>query len=134
VESFKQGYRLGDDDLIKTFYRNSVYYSNSTGNFYSPYWISYEVGRFREDLNSYDPIGSLFRIPIELDTGVFRPNFIIGDKWDTGVYELKWKFKVSANAAEEKESVMFEVITEGILDSGLAVQYYQDLAGSFDII
>ena len=134
MESFSQGYRLEEGDLNKTFYRNSVYYSGSTGNFYTPYWVRYEIGKVNASTGLYYAIGSTERIPDFIQTGVVRPNFIIGENWDTGIYELKWIFKDSANSAEEIAFEQFEVVTEGIYDSGDAVPFYVDLPGSFIII
>ena len=126
MESFKQDYRLEEDDLNYTFYDDGVsYLYNGLTQKYSPYWVRYELGRIQESNLSYFPLGSLFRIPDELETGTFRPNFIIGHDWKTGLYKIRWKFKKTAYSDIEYVEVPFMVVTEGIYD------FAEEILGGF---
>ncbi|MBD3262614.1 MAG: hypothetical protein GF334_13255 [Candidatus Altiarchaeales archaeon] len=145
---FLQGHRLKEDELDSHFYSTSVYYPSGVPNAYSPYWIRYEIGWVDPDTSRYHRMGSENRIPYELDTGHYRANFIIGDLWPTGTYEIRWKYKIAAGSTEETKVYEFYVETAGIFDGRLeiVVTYnnlvgtlnilpdYQDLPGSFTIV
>jgi hypothetical protein len=106
---FKQGYRLGNSDL-------NILFFDSQGRSISPYSVSYEVGYITEADNKFHRVGIANRIPIEIRTGRFRPNFQVGDKWNTGNYEIRWNYQVTNGGAVETISVPFLVITKGIYD------------------
>lgn len=136
MEILKQDYRLKDGDLNYTFFDDDVsYLYNGLTQKYSPYWVRYEVGRIQESNLAYFPLGSLFRIPYEIETGIFRPNFIIGRDWKTGLYKIRWKYKKTAYSDVEYKEVPFIITTEGIYDfSEEVLGGYMDLAADLNII
>ena len=126
MEVLKLDYRLREEDLNYSFYNDEVAYPYSgLAHKYSPYWVRYELGRLQESNNSYYPLGNQFRIPEELSTGTYRPNFIIGHDWNTGQYVIRWKFKKSAAANIEYVEVPFMVVTDGIYD------YSEEILGGY---
>lgn len=133
MEEFYQGYRLLDTDLITSFWAYPVYYPSIYGNFYSPYWVRYGLG-YIDDHGHYHEFGSRYRIPIELETGYYRPNFIIGDTWATGTYEVRWKYRVYQNSDIEYRSVQFKVLSSGIHDQPGDYPDYLDLPASMQVI
>jgi hypothetical protein len=136
MEELKLDYRLKDGDLNYSFYNDEVAYPYSgLALKYSPYWVRYELGRYQESNNSYYPQGSLFRIPYEISTGTFRPNFIIGPDWGTGNYVIRWKFKKSAESVIEYVDVPFKVISDGISDYSEGILGgYLDLPAHVNVI
>lgn len=136
MESFKQDYRLNEADLNYSFYNDEVAYPFSGLTYrYSPYWVRYEIGIRQESNSSYFPIGSIFRIPDEISTGIYRPNFIIGSDWNTGDYIIRWKYKKSAGSVIEYAEVAFKVVTEGIKDfSEEVIGGYLDLPADLRIV
>jgi hypothetical protein len=93
MEIFKQGHRMGQDDLIlHLFARYYTVRPNETFP-YTPFWIKYDLGytppvsgTASGDFVLVPPSN---RSPNILDTGVVRPNFIIGETWKLGIYEIR---------------------------------------------
>lgn len=133
MEEFYQGYRLKDDDLEISFWAYDVYYPGSYGNYYSPYWIRYGLGYINEN-DHYHEIGPRYRIPEELKTGYFRPNFIIGEKWPLGTYEIRWKYKDFENSSIEFRKVQFKIVSAGIYNQTGYFPDYLDLPASLSIL
>jgi len=106
--SFTQGHLIQNGDLDAVFL-------NSQGRYFSPFQISYSVGAMSDDGN-YRPMGSEERIPVEMRTGRYRPNFQIGDTWFTGSYEIRWSVTVSEGEEPFIRSVPFSVLTAGTHD------------------
>lgn len=107
-------YRLQDDDLNIQFLGR---YNNNQPlitDFYSPSWVRYSVGRIDSDTGDFIPVGSTFRIPVELKTGVYRPNFVIKESWLPGDYEMRWFYKVMESSDMEEVVVPFSVLFDGI--------------------
>jgi len=136
MEILKQDYRLKEGDLHYTFYSDSVAYPyGSLPQKYSPYWVRYEIGQVQEDNLSYYPKGSLFRLPVEVETGIFRPNFIIGPDWDVGLYKIRWKYKKSAGTNVEYADISFYIATGGLYDySKKMLGGFLDLPADLNII
>jgi hypothetical protein len=107
VPAFKQGHRIGDGDLDAAF-------MTMDGDDLSPHYIAYQVGEASGQ--NFHPIGSDHRIPVEMRTGRFRPNFQIGDSWRTGYYEVRWTYQMSNGDAPQMGSSFFIVSTSGIYD------------------
>jgi len=125
MEIFSQGTRLGEDDLVTVFWAYPVYYPTIYGNYYSPYWVRYGIG-YTED-GHYHEFGARYRIPVEIKTGYFRPNFIVGEDWAVGKYEIRWKYKNYENSEIEYRSVEFEVCSSGINNQKDVPEDYLDL-------
>jgi len=136
MEIFKQDYRLRKDDLNYAFYADSVAYPYAGLTYkYSPYWVRYELGRSHENNLAFEPFGSLFRIPEEISTGTFRPNFIIGYDWYIGLYKIRWKIKKTSDSNIEYIDVPFRVTTEGIYNqTGPVFGGFLDLPAGLDIL
>lgn len=134
MEQFYQGHRLQDTDLNTEFWSQSYFNPNGYSNPYSPCWIRYGLGYIHPDTGIYYEFGARYRLPIELRTGVFRPNFIIDEKAPTGTYEIRWKYRNFENSDIEFRKVHFQVISAGIYDQVGDFPDYVDLAGYFTVI
>jgi len=131
---YYQGYRLEKDDLNVSFWSPSVYYPVGDSNAYSPYWIRYDVSWVDPSNGVPQRMGSLYRKAVELSTGLFRANFIIGDLWPSGTYRLRWKYKVSATSDVEYIERLFTVATAGIYEGSLVVTAtYHSLSGTIRV-
>lgn len=109
MESFYSGYRLQDTDLNVTFFAQGVSYPPALTYPYSPYSLSYEIGFLNYD-GRVLRVGPLNRIPYNIRTGVYRADFIVGDDWATGIYQITWKYKISANSDTQETTQQFEVL------------------------
>jgi len=125
MESFIQGYRLQQEDLNYSFY----FYRYP----YSPFWVRYGLGYINPD-GTYHEFGTRYRLPDELQTGLFRPNFAIGDDWYVGTYEVRWKYQIRENSAILIDSVQFQVTTAGIYNTTGNYPEYYDLPASMTVI
>jgi len=136
MEIFRQDYRLKKSDLNITFFSVDVAYPYSGLPFkYSPYWVRYELGELQDITNAYYPMGSIYRLPDEVSTGVYRPNFIIGHDWKTGTYRLVWKYKKEVLSPVERLYVDFRVVTSGIYDNTeVLLGGYRDLPAELNVI
>jgi hypothetical protein len=115
--SFYRGYTVDDNDLTVTFTSGGYYDISGLTTYYSPYWISYEVGWINPDTLVYNRLGPLDRVPLNTGVGRFYANFVIGLDWPIATYQIRWKYKVSDSSAVEYISNNFTVIPE--LSSGL---------------
>ncbi len=133
-EDFLQGYRLMKDDLIVRFYSLNIYMPQGCWNLYSPYEVWYEIGFLDPVTAIYYRIGTDGRVPVEVSTGVFRANFIIGDRWSVGEYRIIWRYRDTADSGIRAKCEKFTVTTEGIFDSVGVFHNFFDLAGSMTVI
>ena len=146
MESFYPGYRLQEEDLNVFFFAQGIAYPPALAYGYSPYFISYEIG-FINTNNRVLRVGPLNRVPENVNTGIYRANFIVEENWATGIYQITWKYKVSANSDMQKIFQQFEILND--VDNILfeiffcrrdlpavftVLQESQDLPASFDII
>jgi hypothetical protein len=109
IQSFYPGYRLQDTDLNVTFFAQGISYPPALTYPYSPYSLSYEIG-FLNDDGRVLRVGPLDRIPYNISTGVYRADFVVGDDWATGTYQLTWKYKISANSDTQETIQQFEIL------------------------
>lgn len=127
VKSFVQNYRLTESDLIKEFYWGETG-AGITGLpliagyvkpwLVRPYYVSYEID-FIEPVGEYPiKVGPFNRIPLSTPTNTYYANFIVGNKWPTGNYQIVWKSLMSGETgvpfAESTE--LFQVTTAGLND------------------
>lgn len=114
-----QGYYLQDTDL------NTFFYSSNLP--YSPVYARYEYG-YVDPIKGYKRIGPINRIPLELNVGRFRPNFILDERAQIGTYKITWRFKVSENSSTiEERTEYFYIITEGLYDHFILVSSLERL-------
>lgn len=110
VPSYAQGYRVSPTDL-------NVIFMDGRGSYISPYSLTYSVGFLSgTDLLDFHPIGNSERIPAGIRTGIFHPNFQVGDKWVTGEYLILWKYQITAESSEETKETLFKVSSAGFYD------------------
>lgn len=127
MESFKQGHRVGQEDLVLNLYaRHYSAYPYQTFP-YTPFWIRYDVGFVHPVTGQFMLVGAHNRLPDILDTGKIRPNFIIGDTWKVGTYEIRWYYRASETSAIQTTIVEFSVTSDGIHQSELAMENHFDL-------
>ena len=130
IPAFEQGYILTNNDLQVHFY-------NAGGQSMTPLKVSYAVGFLSGGAPDqvYHTIGSITRIPIEMRTGLFRPNLMIGDTWVTGgPYQILWSYQVSEDSEVLTKGVEFSVVTAGIYDSLPITTEYHDIAATVVIV
>lgn len=127
MESFIQGHRIGQGDLVLSLYaRHYSAYPYQTFP-YTPFWVRYDVGYVNPTTNQFSPIGARNRLPNILDTGIISPNFIIGEKWKAGTYEIRWYYMASETSATQVTIVEFSVTSDGIHQSEVTVENHFDL-------
>ena len=159
LNTFVQDYRLKDTDLTKTFYLGvtglgvtgfSGYtgFSGVTGlpgvDHYqppypvSPYWVAYEID-YIEPVAQYPiRVGPFNRVPLQTLWKNYYANFIVGEKWATGYYQIVWKSIMTGDTGIPMvESIdNFEVVTACIYgttgSSGITGPYnwYSDIYGT----
>lgn len=148
MESFRQGYRLKDGELQTVFHTQGLTYPPGLTYLYSPYWVRYEIAYYHPDESRYLRIGPLNRIPVNVRTGIYRANIIIGDHWTPGKYRIKWKYRISDASDIEDHSEEFSVLSRGVDSAIFEILYcrrnlggrvdvleaYKDLPGSFTIL
>ena len=133
MDSFIQGYRLQQEDLNFNLFSRYNYNQQNLTFPYTPYWLRYDIGFIREDTSEFYPIGSKNRKPDILSTGVFRPNFIIGDRWTPGIYELRWYYRDSASSDIQTQIIQFEVTSDGISQPLIQVYNHFDIYAVFTL-
>ena len=111
MSTFVQNYRLTETDLTKNFYLG-ITGIEFTGIGYTgiwttgvgitglpsappypvnPYWVRYEID-YIEPVDQYPiRIGPLNRIPLTTFNTTYYANFIVGERWATGDYQIIWK-------------------------------------------
>ena len=134
MESFTQGYRLRQEDLNFHLFARYNYNQQYLTFPYTPYWLRYDLGFIREDNNQFYPIGAKNRIPDILSTGTFRPNFIIGDRWAPGTYEIRWNYRDSSLSNIETQIVQFSVVSEGVYQPLLSMYNHYDIVAFFTLV
>jgi len=122
-----------DGDLEETFWAYDVHYPTTYGNFYTPFWVRYDVRWVLTEVNRNYPIGPQYRLPIEVRAGILRPNFIIGETWEPGTYEIRWKYRDWENSDIEFRSVLFVVESAGTGYLPWNFDNYLDLPASMNI-
>lgn len=134
MESFAQGYRLLQTDLNIEFWRHNIHYPPPFAFRYSPYWIRYQIGVVPDDIQRFYRIGRRYRLPDELDTGLFRPNFIVGDTWGPGSYQIRWLYKVYENSDVQEEFVGFQVVSAGVFDGEMTEMNQKNFIATFGLV
>jgi hypothetical protein len=134
VPVYDPGYRLQDEDLNVSFCAQGLTWPLGVAYFYTPNSVEYEIDFFNTDgrLVSY---GNADRIPEIVTQGVYRANFIVGDDWPTGFYQILWKYQTSANSSIETISKIFQVTTGGYISNIFEYHYCNnDLVGNFVVL
>lgn len=127
MESFIQGHRIGQSDLVLNLYAR-YYGSSPYQSFpYTPVWIRYNVGFIHPVTGNFIFIGKKERTPDIIATGKIRPNFIIEDNWKPGVYEIRWYYRASEESATQDVTVEFSVTTNGMSQPIIYMGNYLDL-------
>lgn len=134
MDSFYQGYRLTQTDLTTEFYRQNLLYPPPLYYQYSPYWVRYALGYIAPDTGIYYRVGPAQRLPDELQTGLYRPNFIIWEDWYPGVYEIRWLYRDYENSDIQMRKVQFEVFSAGLYTTSITLRDYVDLPASMQVI
>lgn len=127
METFKQGYRLGQGDLLLYLYaryNNAQPYQTFP---FTPFWIRYDIGYTDQNTNTFMYIGARDRLPDILDTGKVRPNFIINDTWKPGVYDIHWHYTATQTSPVQTVIGQFTVVSDGIHQANLAMENHFDL-------
>lgn len=114
MENFVQGYRLGQNDLILNMFARYISSRPDETFPYTPFWIRYDVGFIYPLTNQFTPIEARNRIPVIEDTGKVRPNFIIGEGWKAGVYEIRWYYRATDTSNTQITPVQFSVSSDGM--------------------
>lgn len=127
MESFVQGHRLNDDDLVLYLYARYISSRPYETFPYTPYWIRYNVGFIHPITDNYMLIGPTERIPHHIDTGKVRPNFIIDEDWNPGTYKIRWFYMATDDSSIEFLTVEFEVVSAGIQQGNLAMENHADV-------
>jgi hypothetical protein len=109
VPVFFHGQFLADEDLNVLFCKDGV-------SSYEPFDLTYSVGFFYDGTYDYRPIGNPVREALSLRVGRYRPNFIMGDKWLTGRYAIRWTYRVNAEDTESIAGTFFWLKTAGVYD------------------
>jgi len=131
MEIFEQGYRLRQEDLnLHLFARYYTAHPDETFP-YTPFWIKYDLGYVPPVTGTasgdFVLIPPSDRSPNIIDTGIVRPNFIIGETWKLGIYELRWNYKATETSSILTTIVQFEVSSNGISQSELAMESHFDI-------
>lgn len=127
MESFEQGHRVGQNDLVlNLFARYYSAYPYQTFP-YTPFWIRYDVGFIHPTTGNFMLIGANERIPDIIDTGKIRPNFIIDDTWKPGTYQIRWYYRASESSAIQATSVEFSVTSDGIHQPEISMENHFDI-------
>lgn len=128
VPVYMQGDKVGPSDL-------NVMFLDPSGNFISPFSLVYSVGFLTgQGLADLHPIGSEERKPASVRTGLFHPNFQIGDKWFTGEYLILWKYKISEESEEETKETLFYVETSGTEDKKPLEDNFHDVQATVVVV
>jgi len=127
MESFVQGHRLNDDDLVLYLYARYISSRPDETFPYTPFWIRYNVGFIHPITNNYMLIGPTERIPRYIDTGKVRPNFIIDENWNPGTYKIRWSYMATDVSSIENLTVEFEIVSAGIQQGNLAMENHADV-------
>lgn len=147
MESFTPGYRLQDGDLSMSFYAQGIAYPPELTYSYTPYSVVYEID-YIDPVNGPITLGTRNRIPELVIPGTYRANLIIEYSWTPGIYQIVWKYQVSAYSDVQESIEMFQVQNLGVhyipfqmffcqrdLGATLYVlQDLQDLPASFTIV
>lgn len=127
MESFIQGHRVGQEDLVlNLFARYYTAYPYQTFP-YTPFWIRYDVGFIHPVTNDFRIIGRKDRIPDIIDTGRIRPNFIIGEDWKPGTYEIRWYYRDAEDSTTQVTSVEFSIVSDGVHQPDLIMVNHFDI-------
>lgn len=114
MESFEQGHRLTQDELLLYLYARYNYSSPDQTFPYTPYYIAYDIGYIHATTEQFIPIGKTKRTPLHISTGKVCPNFIIGEDWKPGVYEIRWYYRATETSPIQMTLIQFSVVSYGI--------------------
>jgi hypothetical protein len=123
---FYHGQFLEDKDL------NIIFCSQGTLGL-EPLQLSYAVGFFYEGTDRFSPIGNPNREPLFLRVGRYRPSFIVGDKWYTGRYAIRWTYTLLHEDTPRETWSLFWLDTEGVLDKKASMPLF-DLPATVVVI
>lgn len=127
MESLVQGSRIGKDSLNFLIYGRYKSDQPDVTFPYTPAWIKYDVGFIHPVTNQFMNIGSRNRLPNFLDTGKFQPNFIVGDDWKPGIYEVRWHYRVTESSVTNMTSVQFSIVASGMAQPQLVMENHVDI-------
>jgi len=121
MQSFPLGYRLMDEDLNITFQRK-LSFAYGPLSLYNPFYLAYEIGTL-DSSQVYTRMGPENRIPYNIKVGTYRANFIVGDEWTIGNYQIIWTYQICQTGPVMTVSDNFTVSTSYSKDSssGLSV-------------
>jgi hypothetical protein len=94
VQTFPTGYRLNREDLTVQFVKKFGF-GHGPLAVYNPFYVACEIGLIDSNL-AYTRIGPEFRVPEIVKVGTYRANFIVGEHWVSGIYQIIWKYQVCA--------------------------------------
>ena len=119
--------------LNTSFCAQGVAYPAYLAYFYTPYYLSYEID-YKDVSGRIIPFGNRNRIPEKVSQGIYRPNFIVGDDWSAGNYQITWKYKISAASEIVTQVNPFQVINN--TESNLFVMYVciKDISAEFNVL
>jgi hypothetical protein len=108
VPVFIHGQMLLDTELITPFYLE--------GELTTPRYIKYDVGFFYEGTDRFSPMDSRLREPFEVRVGLFCPRFIVGQKWLTGRYAIRWTYRFNDTDPYSTKDTLLFIKTAGVFD------------------
>ena len=134
MESFTQGYRLRQEDLNFNLFARYNYNQQYLTFPYTPYWLRYDIGFICPETSEFYPVGILNRKPDIISTGTFRPNFIVGDDWTPGTYEIRWSYRDSSSSDIQTQIVQFTIVSDGIGQDRISMYNHWDLPAFFTLL
>jgi hypothetical protein len=117
MESFEQGHRLTQDELSLNIYSRYNHSSPYQTFPCTPYYVAYDIGFIHATTGQFVPIGKTKRSPRHISTGRFCPNFILGEDWKPGTYEIKWYISATETSQMQMTSIQFSVVSNGTRQS-----------------
>jgi hypothetical protein len=127
IPSVTQGQFLSDKDLFMCWF-------DPQQRLYSPYKVWYIVGIVNENCNTVVPVCGGPKDPYVISTGIMRPNFIVGDKWPSGLYRITWYFQDVESGPVQQRDFDFEVKSAGIYGSRVTLECFFDLPAELQIL
>ena len=91
-----------------------------------PFWSVFFVPPIEQPVN---------RIPEKINGSGYRANFIVGEEWATGIYQIVWKYKPYSYSNTQTITQYFEVLSNGI-ESKPFINLYcrRDLPANFVVL
>jgi hypothetical protein len=126
VPIFYHGQFLQDSDLNILFIKDAL-------QGVDPTHLTYEVGFFYGGTDLFSPIGNRHREPYAVRIGRYRPNFIVGDKWLTGRYAVRWTYRIKESDVDQKAYTLFWLETSGVVDNKI-ISPMQDIPATVVVL